>query len=129
MGGKDTFHCTASSVAALWEPQLPGILCSSLSEDQGKSGILSRCASFQAYLIFKTQKLAGESLPKRPSSYGSGRLSESILKTVVKEVWCLQVSQNIWAALSQPVTTRENSSPQGDPERHEGGSPRAGAGR
>lgn len=76
--------------------------------------MLSRCASFQANLIFKTQKLAGESLPKRSSSYGSRRLSESILKTVVKEVWCLQVSQNIWEALSQPGTPHENCSPQGD---------------
>lgn len=79
--------------------------------------MLSRCASFQASLIFKTQKLADESLPKRSSSYGSGRLSESILKTVVKEVWCLQVSQNIWEAFNQPGTPHENSSPQGDPER------------
>lgn len=78
--------------------------------------MLGRCASFQAHLIFKTQKLAGESLPKGSSSYGS-RFSESILKTVVKEVWCLQVSQNIWATLSQPGTPHENSSPQGDPER------------
>jgi hypothetical protein len=79
--------------------------------------MLSRCASFQANLIFKTQKLAGESLPERSSSYGSRMLSGSILKTVVKEVWCLQVSRNIWEASSQPGTPHENSSPQGDPER------------
>lgn len=79
--------------------------------------MLSRCASFQANLIFKTQKLAGESLPERSSSYGSRMLSGSILKTVVKEVWCLQVSRNIWESSSQPGTPHENSSPQGDLER------------
>lgn len=119
-GEKDTFLCRAFSIAAQWDSWLPGMLCPSLSEDQGKSGTLSRCASFQANLIFKTQKLAGESLPKRSSSYGSRRLSESILKMVVKEVWCQQVSQNIWTALSQPGTPYESSSPQGVPERDMG---------
>lgn len=38
-------HVTVPSVAALWEPWLPGIPCPPPPEDWGRHGMLGRCAS------------------------------------------------------------------------------------
>jgi hypothetical protein len=63
----------------LWLPSIPASQHPSLLQNQERYRVTSRCASFQANLMFKKHKLADESLPKRSPSCGNEKFQRSAI--------------------------------------------------